>query len=297
MEKSIRKGSKRFGQEDADFQHCHGGECRRSSSTVPQNLVGKEVRNLELEWNVPISETTVNSQEDQELKNIGLSSGSVRQTKSSNAFAGRGTMELKRGALSESVATTSQPNKKRRLTTTKREMQWQRKLRDLQEFFQSHGHCMVPQSYAQNSPLGCWVHRMRMEFKKWENAKESALTTERIAALNKLGFDWVLGRGNGVPITSQGNKKREMKWQTRLQELQEFHQIHGHSRVRRGYPRNPSLGSWVSIMRMEFKKWEERKESALTTERIAALNNLGFNWVVGSGRPHGSGNDAIWKPR
>ena len=71
------------------------------------------------------------------------------------------------------------------------------------------------------------------------------------------------------------------EWQTRLQELQEIHQIHGHCRVPQIYPHNPSLGNWVSgTMRREFKQRENGKESWLTVERIAALNNLGFDWVV-----------------
>jgi len=33
-------------------------------------------------------------------------------------------------------------------------------------------------------------------------------------------------------------------------------------------------------MRKEFKKWEEERKSILAAERIAALNNLGFDWAV-----------------
>ena len=72
-----------------------------------------------------------------------------------------------------------------------------------------------------------------------------------------------------------------MQWQTRLLELQEFHQTYGHCRVPFKYPPNSSLGRWVSTMRQEFKKRENGKQSSMTAERIADLNSLGFEWVGG----------------
>ena len=119
--------------------------------------------------------------------------------------------------------------------------------------------------YTQNPSLGIWVSNMRTEFKKWENGKQSSMTAERIAKLNNLGFDWV--------VVSEA-------WEIRLEELQEFHQNHGHCRVPYKYPQNPSLGMWVKNMRTEFKKQENGKQSSMTVEQIAKLNNLGFDWGI-----------------
>ena len=44
---------------------------------------------------------------------------------------------------------------------------------------------------------------------------------------------------------------RKHSWQTRLQELQEFSQIHGHCRVSARYPQNTSLGHWLAAMRKD----------------------------------------------
>jgi len=217
-------------------------------------------------------------------QNIGLGSGSVQHTKTSDAYADRRTMELKRVALGENVATTSQPKKKRPFTLTQ-EIQWQTRLRNLGEFHQIHGHCRVPRNYPQNPSLGIWVNRMRTEFKKWENGKHSLMTSERIAALNNFGFDWVVGRGLGLD--------NDTKWKLRLEELQEFHQTCGHCRVPSRYPLNPSLGKWVNRMRAQFKHQKERQQSRLIVERIAELNNLGFDWVVGVG--NGSVDGTTWK--
>merc|ERR1712008_607397 len=96
-----------------------------------------------------------------------------------------------------------------------------------------------------------------------KEGQQSSMTVERIAALNNLGFDWVL--------------VKQTAWEIRLEELQEFHQTNGHCRVPFKYPQNESLGKWVSTMQTEFKKRKEGQQSRLTDERIAALNNLGFD--------------------
>ena len=103
---------------------------------------------------------------------------------------------------------------------------WEIRLQELQEFHQTHGHCRVPRRYPPNPSLGIWVGRMRTEFKKRENGKQSSINAERIATLDNLGFDWDANIG---------------AWETRLQELREFHQTHGHCRVPSRYPQNPSL--------------------------------------------------------
>jgi len=137
-------------------------------------------------------------------------------------------------------------------------------LEELQEFHQINGHCRVPRKYPQNPSLGYWVNDMRTEFKKRKEGQQSSMTDERIAALNNLGFDWVL---------------KDTAWEIRLEELQKFHQTNGHCRVPGKYPQNESLGYWVGTMRKDFKKRKEGQQSRLTDERIAALNNFGFDWV------------------
>merc|ERR1711935_979346 len=90
------------------------------------------------------------------------------------------------------------------------------------------GHCRVPRKYPQNPSMGAWVSIMGSECKKRENGKQSSMTAERIAELNNLGFDWVI-RNSATPVA----------WVIRLQDLQEFHKIHGHCRVPQQYPQNP----------------------------------------------------------
>jgi len=78
--------------------------------------------------------------------------------------------------------------------TNRAEGLWQRRYKELIRFQKLHGHCLVPQKYAPNRPLGKWVHRQRHEFSKGLNNESSFLTKKRIDSLNKIGFQWFLSR-------------------------------------------------------------------------------------------------------
>jgi len=138
-------------------------------------------------------------------------------------------------------------------------------LEELRDFHQTYGHYRVPKRYLENLSLGHWVSNMRKEFRKRKDGKQSSITVERIAALNNLGFDWV--------VINEA-------WEIRLEELRDFRQTYGHCRVPKIHLENLTLGHWVSYMRKEFRKRKEGKQSSMTAERIAALNNLGFDWIV-----------------
>lgn len=167
---------------------------------------------------------------------------------------------------------------------------------------------------------------VRRDFKKRESGEKSSLTAERIAALDKLAFDWSVRRGrsrrsdvaktsnvvlvdprdtvkledvafsaeSGAITTSQPQKKGlstakkeskgQVQWQTRMQELRQFRKIHGHCRVPQKFPENQPLGNWIMTLRRDFKKRESGEKSSLTAERVAELDELGFDWSVRRGR-------------
>ena len=53
---------------------------------------------------------------------------------------------------------------------------------------------------------------MRKEFKKRENGEQSSMTAERIAALDNLGFEWVVSRCESQPSTrSTSSKHHQLK--------------------------------------------------------------------------------------
>jgi len=66
--------------------------------------------------------------------------------------------------------------------TRKTMVSWELMFERLQQFKQKYGHTRVPVKWSQDRKLGKWVSRMRQEKDK--------LYPERIAALNRIAFDW-----------------------------------------------------------------------------------------------------------
>lgn len=67
---------------------------------------------------------------------------------------------------------------------------WQKRYEELVEFKKQHGHCDVPQSHHNNKKLACWVYTQRHQYKRMQRGKSSSMVPERIAALEKLDFDF-----------------------------------------------------------------------------------------------------------
>ena len=87
------------------------------------------------------------------------------------------------------------------------------------------------------------------------------MTVDRIRELESVGFKW------GAPGTT---------WNARFQQLCEFKAQVGHCRVPIKYSANRNLGKWVSTQRSTYKLYQEGKPSAMTAERIRALESVGF---------------------
>ena len=66
---------------------------------------------------------------------------------------------------------------------------WLIRYEELIAFKQQYGHCNVPTRYVQNKPLGVWVSTQRKQYRLLIKDKRSCMTTERIAALEKIGFE------------------------------------------------------------------------------------------------------------
>ena len=64
--------------------------------------------------------------------------------------------------------------------------------------------------------------------------------------------------------------------------LAAFQAEHGHCRVPRNHPADPKLGQWVSKQRAHKKKLAAGNPSpGITAERVAKLDELGFELIVG----------------
>jgi hypothetical protein len=71
-------------------------------------------------------------------------------------------------------------------------------------------------------------------------------------------------------------------WEDRYHELLRFKGEYGHTRVPARYKTNPKLGRWVMTQRRQFTVLMKGLPSALTTERMNRLNEIGFIWGLRS---------------
>lgn len=106
--------------------------------------------------------------------------------------------------------------------------------------------------------LGRFVRQCRHHFKK------NDLSSDRIADLNALGFEWSLVEC-----------RPKVSFTTRLEQLTQYKEEHGHLLVP-NYFYQDGLGSYVTRIRHERKIGTLK----LSPDQIVTLNDLGFEWVA-----------------
>ena len=145
---------------------------------------------------------------------------------------------------------------------------WIIRFEQLREYKVQFSHCFVPHKYDANPMLGKWVSTQRSNYRMYhQEGKRSPMTEERIRALESVGFDWESDRNE---LTSM--------WGERFEQLREFKVQFGHCLVPRRYAANIKLGQWVATQRSNYRFYQEGKPHLMTTERIRALQHVGFVW-------------------
>jgi hypothetical protein len=95
------------------------------------------------------------------------------------------------------------------------------------------------------------------------------MTPERIDMLDQLGFSWEVRPSLERPRAT---------WHQRLEELQEFHQRHGHFRV--DSIDMPQLHSWCYEQRQRLRLLDKNNGDDVTKrmnpDRVQALHAIGF---------------------
>jgi hypothetical protein len=66
---------------------------------------------------------------------------------------------------------------------------WEDRLSEFADFRRIHGHCNVPYNYSKNTKLTRWVITQMTNYNKHRQGKTSSMTTYRIQALERLGFE------------------------------------------------------------------------------------------------------------
>jgi hypothetical protein len=83
---------------------------------------------------------------------------------------------------------------------------WERRFRELRDFYVDEGHCNVPSNFPSNPQLSTWVKFQRRQYKalqkgrrcRGRSASGQSLTPKRILALQELGFQWELRRSRRI---------------------------------------------------------------------------------------------------
>lgn len=133
---------------------------------------------------------------------------------------------------------------------------WNQRFAELKQYRRDFGNCMVPKIFA-NKVLAKWVGIQRSQYKYLQDGRVSHLTQERIDQLEEIGFVWNV---------------HTFKWNSRLQELQSFFAVNGHSKIKS----KKTLATWTRRQRSEYKKYIEGKKSNLDEERISQLKRAGL---------------------
>jgi hypothetical protein len=133
---------------------------------------------------------------------------------------------------------------------------WRQRFQQLIEYKQTHGDCIVPRQYSVNPQLGHWVNSQR------QHKRSGKFDVERQAQLDSIGFEW----------GKEEHENPQAVWSRRFQELVEYKQTHGHSKVPHQYNSNPQLGNWVMTQR------QKKRTGALGLERQAQLDSIGLEW-------------------
>ncbi|CAJ1947835.1 unnamed protein product [Cylindrotheca closterium] len=145
--------------------------------------------------------------------------------------------------------------------------QWGQRFEDLQEFRKVNGHCSVPYDHPPNPTLARWVKRQRYQYKLHVEGQPSAMTEERVQALEGVGFVW---------------DTYSAAWERRKSELRAYRAENGHCNVPATFKVNKKLAAWVKCQRRQYKLFHEGKPSTLNHDRIEGLNQMGFQWEVRS---------------
>ena len=165
--------------------------------------------------------------------------------------------------LSPKKATTTSSQYCPKFRVYQKEKWWDR-YEDLVHFFNTHGHSQVGlEKDSTDKGLVRWVKRQRYQYRLMNDGKPSSMTQERIDALACLNFVW----------DSHGSA-----WDVHYEQLIGYHANHGHCNVSARYPLNQSLASWVKHQRRQYRRFHAGEPANITTERIAKLEQIGFQW-------------------
>jgi hypothetical protein len=141
---------------------------------------------------------------------------------------------------------------------------WEERIAECRKFHAEHGNIRFPKA---DQAMRSWVSRVRSDYRLFKEGKTCNLTREKIEILNEMSMIWDTGFASG-PM-----RFPRKTWDERFEDTLDFIRLHGHSVVPQA---TPGLGEWVHTQRVEYKKLQLGKKSAMTAERALKLVTIGF---------------------
>merc|ERR1712151_1232330 len=136
------------------------------------------------------------------------------------------------------------------------EFSWNTRMDELKQFILKHGHYHVPKDYEYFPKLERWMNNLRSQREK------NILSKKQIEDLDQFNFDW-----NRLETKSE---TLEARWLEKFQQLQEFYNKHGHSRVTKSNCNDESLIKFTQRQRTHCKKESRRK----------MLDSVEYSWSI-----------------
>ena len=137
------------------------------------------------------------------------------------------------------------------------------RIEDLRVYKEKNGHVNVKE--REDKSLYEFCRNIRRSLKNPGNSR-IALDDDRIASLDALGFDWTAREYAAKKSFAQ-----------RIEDLRGYKERHGHMNVKKR--EDASLYEFCNNTR-KTRKYTGKSRVALTDDRIASLDALGFNWTV-----------------
>ena len=128
---------------------------------------------------------------------------------------------------------------------------WEQQFSECALLTRQQGHGRIPSDLPENPALGQWAAAQR------SHRRRGKLSPDRLMRLEALGFDW---------------DPPDPRWDARFAALLRFKDVFGHCHVSSSFEDDPSLGTWVSTQRADYRS------GLLAPERIQRLEALGFAW-------------------
>lgn len=137
----------------------------------------------------------------------------------------------------------------------------------LKKYKKENGDCLVKR-HPHTNELHNWVSRVRKEYKKLQDGRPCRLTVQQLQRLTDVGF--VFRQKDGY-----------LAFEHRVEELRQFKALHGHLNIT---TKHPELGEFIGRQRKQYKWRMNGQKSPMSDERIAILEELGFDFQVDNWR-------------